>query len=451
MPDNQAEKFCLSILESTSEIIAGFIIWQSAGLRIDCRCVGFARVRFVVILVALFSPLQAELLAHFQTSLGNVAVVLQYQKAPQAVANFITLAEATRTRIHPLTGAVIRSPLYIGEKFFRVVNDPSFKIAQTGSGTGTNSGGPGFTFRDEFDPTLTHVPYVLSMANSGPNTNGSQIFFTGNTSIPSLNNVHTIFGLITDPASRTVIDAILAAGSDGSTITGLTFSRTDAAAIAFDEQAQRLPAVTCPSGYLTVNVGVSAVWHLSPAMTTGAIFHAFRSTTMAAGSWSELASARLHVGLSAPLFFPYVDSAVLDNAAASKAFYNLSVVQHPDSVAPSTLANRTVTIALGNNSLAFAFDTSGVAGTMTYTPAVGSATGGTFITVSPNTGLPSPPTSDAHSIMFTADSVGFNIRYFWVKSGCDTATNSTISCRHSTQTYNFGWQSFASGSATITR
>ena len=234
MADNQAEKFCLSISESSSEIIAGFLIRKSAGLRSGWRCVGFLRVRFVVTLVALISPLQAELLAHFQTSLGNVVVELQHQKAPQAVANFITMAEATRTRIHPITGAVIRSPLYIGEKFFRVVNDANFKIAQTGSGTGTNSGGPGFTFRDEFDPTLTHVPYVLSMANSGPNTNGSQIFFTGNSSPHHLDNVHTIFGLIPDPASRTVIDAIIAAGSGGSTITGLTFSRTDAAAVAFN-------------------------------------------------------------------------------------------------------------------------------------------------------------------------------------------------------------------------
>ena len=451
MADNQAEKFCLSISESSSEIIAGFLIRKSAGLRSGWRCVGFSRVRFVVTLVALISPLQAELLAHFQTSLGNVVVELQHQKAPQAVANFITLAEATHTRIHPLTGAVIRSPLYIGEKFFRVVNDANFKIAQTGSGTGTNSGGPGFTFRDEFEPTLTHVPYVLSMANSGPNTNGSQIFFTGNTSIPSLNNVHTIFGLITDLASRSVIDAIVAAGSGGSTINGLTFSRTDAAAVAFDAQAQRLPVVSSPGGYLTVTSGVSSAWHLSPAMTTGAIFHAFRSTTLATGSWSELASARLHVGLSASMISPSVDLALLDNATAPKAFYNVCVVQHPGAVAPSTLANRTVTIALGNNHLAFAFDTSGVAGAMTYSPAVGSATAGTFITVSPNTGLPSPPTSDAHSTTFTADSVGFNIRYFWVKVGCDSATSTTISCRHSTQTFNSGWQPFSSGTATITR
>ena len=404
-----------------------------------------------LLLLLLTCPLHAELLAVFQTSLGSVTVSLQFQKAPQAVANFITLAQGTRSRVHASTGALTRTPYYTGEKFFRVLNDPSFKIAQTGSGTGTNSGGPGYAFRDEFDPTLTHVPYVLSMANSGPNTNGSQIFFTGNTNIPSLNNVHTIFGLITDPTSRSVIDAILAAGNNGTTITGVTFSRTDAAAVAFDEFAQSLPVVSSPGGYLTVNSGVSADWHLSPAITTGTIFHAFRSTTLATGSWSELASARLHVGLSHTSVAPSVDSALLDDAAAPKAFYNLCVVQHPDSVAPSTLANRTVTIALGNNSLAFAFDTSGVAGALTYTPQSGSTIGGTFITVSSSSGQPSPPKSDAHSIMFTTYCVGITPRYFWVKAGCDTATNTTISCRHSTQTYNSSWQQPASGSATISR
>ncbi len=408
-------------------------------------------VKHTSLLFLLTSSLHAELLVTFQTSLGNVTASLQFQKAPQAVANFITLAQGTRDRVHASTGALTRAPYYTGEKFFRVLNDPTFKIAQTGSGTGTNSGGPGYAFKDEFDPTLTHVPYVLSMANSGPNSNGSQIFLTGNTSIPSLNNVHTVFGLITDSTSRTVIDAILTAGNNGSTITEVTFSRTDAAAVAFDEQAQRLPVVSNPAGFLTVNSGVSATWNLSPAMTTGAIFRAFRSTTLATDSWSELASARLHVGLPATLIAPAVNSAFLDNAIAPKAFYNLCVVQHPGSVAPSTLANRTVTIALGNNSLAFAFDTSGVAGTVTYTPQSGSTIGGAFTTISPNTGLASPPTSDAHSIMFSADCLGFPIRYFWVKTGCDTATSTTISCRHSTQSYSSSWQPFASGSATITR
>ena len=403
------------------------------------------------LLLLLTWPLHAELLVTFQTSLGNVTAALQFQKTPQTVANFITLAQGTRDRVNGSNGGLTRIPYYSGEKFYRIVNDPTFKIAQTGSGTGTTSGGPGYSFRDEFDPTLTHVPYVLSMANSGVNTNGSQIYLTGNSPIPSLDNKHTVFGLITDAASRSVIDAILTAGNNGSTITGVSFSRTDAAAVAFDEQAQNLPVVSSPGGYLAVNSGVSATWHLNPAMTTGAIFRAFRSTTLATGSWSELTTARVHVGLPATLIAPAINSAFLDNATAPKAFYNLCVVQHPDSVTPSTLANRTVTIALINGSLAFAFDTSGIAGTVTYTPAVGSAFGGTFITISPSIFLPSPPTSDAHGLMFTADCVGFNIRYFWVKAGCDTATSTTISCRHSTQSFNSGWLPFASGSATITR
>ena len=251
--------------------------------------------------------------------------------------------------------------------------------------------------------------------------------------------------------SRTVIDLIHAAGNDGTTITGLTFSRTDAAAIAFNEHAQFLPIVTCPGGNLAVSAGVSSTWNFGEPMTTGAVFHAYRSTTMAAGSWSELDSAQQHVGISATLPFAVSDSAVLDNAAEPRAFYNLYVARHPDSVAPSALANRTVTIPLGSNSLAFAFDASGVAGITTYTPAGGPPFGGPFITLSPSTGLPSPPISDAHSIMFIADTPILNPRYFWVKAGCDSATNTTISCHHSTQAYNLGWQPFASGSATITR
>ena len=142
----------------------------------------FPAVKSFILLIAAACPLHAALLAHFQTTQGAVTAELQYTKAPQAVANFITLSQGTRKRLNVATGVVTNAPFYIGEKFFRVINDSTFKIAQTGSGNGTNAGGgPGYTFRDEFDPTLTHVPYVLSMANSGPNSNGSQIFFTGNT------------------------------------------------------------------------------------------------------------------------------------------------------------------------------------------------------------------------------------------------------------------------------
>ncbi len=397
------------------------------------------------LLLASSSPARAALIAHVATDRGTIAVDLQHAKAPQAVANFITLAKGTRTRIHPTTGAVVDTPLYIGEKFFRVVNDSAFKIAQTGSGTGTNSGGPGFTFKDEFDPTLTHVPYVLSMANSGPNTNGSQIFFTGNATIPSLNKVHTVFGLVIDAPSRAVIDAIHSAGNNGTTITGITFDRSDPAAVTFDEHAQGLPTVTRPGGFLTVTRNVASTWNLDPLVGTGAIFRAFRSTTLN-GDWSELAAARQHVGIGKAQVTPVLFTAPLDSAASARAFYHLSVANHPGAVAPSHLISRTARITFGTESISYAFDSSGAGGTATYTPATATPSVFPFTSLSHSSG--------GHDHSFIADNgtTGPLIRYLLIKIGCDTTTSTHISGRHSTSSWTgFGWQPAATGPATITR
>lgn len=404
----------------------------------------YALLKSAVLFAAVFSPLQAELLAHFQTSKGNVDVALQYDKAPQAVANFITLAQGTRSHLNPSTGAISNTPYYVGEKFFRVINDLSFKIAQTGSGTGTNSGGPGFSFKDEFSDTLAHVPYVLSMANSGPNTNGSQIFFTGNATIPSLDYVHTIFGLITDATSRSVIDAILAAGNDGTSITAISFSRTDALAIAFDENAQNLPTLSRPDGGLTVNRGVAATWNFGQAMSTGAIFRAFRSTTLATGSWSELSTARQHVGIAAPTSIPSISSASLDTATAPSAFYNLTVARHPGAVSPSTLANRTVAIDLGGAVIYYNHNSQGSGGAATYT-----SSGGSFNFTFNSYNFQ----SGAHDIQFVVENVNTNPNYLLIKIGCDTADDIQIDGRHSTQYYDsiYGWQPFSSGFMAISR
>ncbi len=401
-------------------------------------------MKFLAILITFSCPVQAALLANVQTTQGTIVVELQYDKAPQAVANFITLAQGTRSRIVQSTGAITYAPLYIGENFFRVINDPSFKIAQTGSGTGNNSGGPGYTFRDEFHPTLTHVPYVLSMANSGPNSNGSQIFFTGNASAAHLNHVHTIFGLITDVPSRAVIDAVLSAGDNGATITGISFNRTDPAAIAFDEFAQNLPTIVQPSGSLTVILGVSATWNLSQAMSTGALFRAFRSTTLESGSWLELNAARQYVGITPPVSPPSVTTALLENPSAPKAFYNLSVAQHPGSVAPSNLVNRTVTIPLIGGTLTLAFNGSGAAGTTTFTPTTGSVLSGAFTAFQMS--------FDPNHVSFITDTPSLSPRYLRVKCGCDTATQSLISGHHVTEKIvENDWKPFATGSATITR
>lgn len=389
----------------------------------------------------------AALIAHVTTDRGTIDVELQHAKAPQAVANFITLAQGTRNRLDPATGAVIDTPLYVGEKFFRVVNDASFKIAQTGSGTGTNSGGPGFTFKDEFDPALTHVPYVLSMANSGPNTNGSQIFFTGNATIPSLNNVHTVFGLVTGVPSRAVIDAILTAGNNGTTITGITLDRTDAAAVAFDEHAQNLPTVTRPAGSLRVSPGNSVVWDFLPAIGTGSIFRVFRSTSLATSSWSESPPYRIHAGIVRPISNPFIDAATVDDGTSARAFYHLSVANHPGAVAPSSLAGRTVHFTIGGDAFDYLFNAAGTGGTATYDSATAAPASFPFT-------LPSF-SSAAHDVGFIADhGTGVPLaRYFQVKIGCDSATSSLITGRHSTSYFHsfFGWQPAGSGAGTITR
>ena len=118
--------------------------------------------------------------AHFETSMGNFTIELFEQQTPNTVANFVKLAE---------------SDFYNGVIFHRVID--GFMI-QGGDPTGTGRGGPGYKFADEFNPQLKHNSEgILSMANSGPNTNGSQFFITL-TATPHLDGRHTVFGKVTE-------------------------------------------------------------------------------------------------------------------------------------------------------------------------------------------------------------------------------------------------------------
>jgi peptidyl-prolyl cis-trans isomerase A (cyclophilin A) len=145
------------------------------------------------------------LTATFQTSLGEIVVKLLPEKAPKTVANFVGLAEGTKEWKDPKSGQTMKKPLYDGTMFHRVILD--FMI-QGGDPLGTGTGGPGYRFADEFHPELSfNRPYLLAMANAGPNTNGSQFFITV-APTPHLNFKHTIFGEVADAASRAVVDAI---------------------------------------------------------------------------------------------------------------------------------------------------------------------------------------------------------------------------------------------------
>ncbi|MDQ5973286.1 MAG: peptidyl-prolyl cis-trans isomerase [Actinomycetota bacterium] len=145
--------------------------------------------------------------ATLHTSLGDIRVTLFADQAPKTVRNFTGLAEGTQEWTDPKIRAKSTAPLYDGTIFHRVIS--GFMI-QGGDPLGTGTGGPGYRFADEFHPELSFDrPYLLAMANAGPNTNGSQFFITV-APTKHLNFKHTIFGEVADQESRDVVDAIAA-------------------------------------------------------------------------------------------------------------------------------------------------------------------------------------------------------------------------------------------------
>lgn len=128
--------------------------------------------------------------ATLKTDKGDIFIELFADKTPKTVNNFVFLA---------------RAGFYDGTIFHRVIDD---FMAQAGDPTGTGRGGPGYRFPDEFHPTLRHdKPGILSMANAGPNTNGSQFFIT-HVPTPWLDNKHSVFGQVKDQASLDVLFSI---------------------------------------------------------------------------------------------------------------------------------------------------------------------------------------------------------------------------------------------------
>ncbi|HEY7220239.1 MAG TPA: peptidylprolyl isomerase [Candidatus Binatia bacterium] len=129
--------------------------------------------------------------ATLKTSMGDIVIQLFEDKAPKTVANFIGLASGTKEWTNPKTGEKVKRPLYNGTIFHRVI--PGFMI-QGGDPLGNGTGGPGYRFEDEFSPELRHNKAgILSMANAGPNTNGSQFFIT-HKETPFLDGKHSVFG-----------------------------------------------------------------------------------------------------------------------------------------------------------------------------------------------------------------------------------------------------------------
>ena len=132
-----------------------------------------------------------SLSARIVTTKGTITCDLWPEKAPLTVLNFVQLAEGTKSWTDPTTKQEVRRPLYNGTTFHRVL--PEFMI-QGGDPLGTGMGGPGYEFADEANGLTFSEPGLLAMANSGPNTNGSQFFVTERGTPHHLDGKHTIFG-----------------------------------------------------------------------------------------------------------------------------------------------------------------------------------------------------------------------------------------------------------------
>ncbi|MEY3395042.1 MAG: Peptidyl-prolyl cis-trans isomerase [Verrucomicrobiota bacterium] len=245
----------------------------------------------------------AQLYADIQTQAGVITCELNFQQTPRTVANFVSLAEGTRQWVDERSGSLSRlkpaQPFYPGIIFHRVINTEGFSIIQAGSKRGDGTDGPGYEFPDEMNLNLPasyrfDQPYCLAMANSGPNTNGSQFFITGEP-IEGLEGKHTVFGKVV--SGQTVVDSILGSEVDENdrpttdvTIQSISIRRLGKLAQKFKPSSYKLPTLSAPTFKVTAAP--------SPANTSRFLFKqslntellVFASIDPGLGQWQQLNS-----------------------------------------------------------------------------------------------------------------------------------------------------------------
>jgi cyclophilin family peptidyl-prolyl cis-trans isomerase len=312
------------------------------------------RLIFILCLIASRLVAQDGIFADFSTSLGNFTCQLAYDKAPRTVANFISLATGERAWLDIPTGSAKRTPFYNGLTFHRVV---SGFVIQGGSPKGDGTDGPGYTFKDEFDPTLRHsAAGVISMANSGLHSNGSQFFITlAATSF--LDDVHSVFGNVTN--GMDVVQAIGAVAVDANSkpltpvvMNSITIRRMGAAANAFNATTQGLPTVGGAAPML-VKSGANFLLQFNRALYSE--YTLYDSTNLT--TWSKV---KIGLYVTTP---PAGDLDVTATAGQAKHFYRVPQIAYPAPLyTPPSHFNKTLTLNFnaGLGTVIYTFDGTGL-------------------------------------------------------------------------------------------
>jgi cyclophilin family peptidyl-prolyl cis-trans isomerase len=291
--------------------------------------------------------------AEFNTSMGSFTCRLDHVLAPIACANFMGLATGTRPWLDARSGLAKTNPYFNGTIFHRVATG---FVNQAGTRNGVSSEGPGYTFTDEFT-TLKHQGFgVLSMANSGPDSNGSQFFITMVTRT-NLDNVHTVFGHVYGGSN--VVYAINQVATTNErpltnvVINNVVIQRVGAAAQAFDVHAQGLPWVTDVSLNIQ-NVVTNLILTYSNQIYADNRLYA--STNLV--TWQ---GQNRGIETASP-----VSTTIPVSPLAAAAFFRLVQIQYPPAVyTPRNVLDHTLTINFSGGAILVAAFNS--VGTGTYT------------------------------------------------------------------------------------
>ncbi len=318
-------------------------------------------LRILAALLFLAPALRAQdgMYADFATSMGNFTVKLHFDKTPRTVANFIALATGSRAWMDIPTGDAKRKPYYNGLIFHRVV---AGFVIQGGSPNGNGTDGPGYTFKDEFDPTLRHDKAgILSMANSGLHSNGSQFFITL-AATSHLDDVHSVFGEVT--SGLAVVQAIGVVPVNGSSkpltpvvMNSVTIRRVGPAAQVFNEHAQGLPSVG-GAGAVLVQTGSNFALRFTRALNNE--YWIYYGPTL-----STTSKARFGIYTATAPTGDIASPGV--TTGQNKYFYRVPQIAYPGTLyTPEGIAGSTITMNTTGGTIQYIFNAAGTAATCSY-------------------------------------------------------------------------------------